>query len=82
VRARRALVGALVALLLVVGGTACSSSKDDSGAVTNLDDVGPQIAKLRLEVAALHDEVRVLRERLAVLDPSVTTTTMPGTPLR
>jgi outer membrane murein-binding lipoprotein Lpp len=75
VRPRRTLAGALLTLALVTGGAACSQSKDDSGAVTNLDDIGPQIAKLRLEVDTLRQEVRALREELAVLDPTATTTT-------
>jgi outer membrane murein-binding lipoprotein Lpp len=79
---RRALAGAVLAALLMTGAAACSSSNDDSGAVTNLDDVGPQLAKLRLEVESLREEVRALREQVAVLDPSSVTTTSTTTPLR
>lgn len=58
-----------------ITGAACSDSKDDSGATTNLDEVGPQIAKLRLEVQQLRQEVRSLREEVALLTP----VTDPGT---
>lgn len=75
VRPCRAIAGTLLTIALVMGSAACSESKDDSGAVTNLDDVGPQIAKLRLEVETLRQEVRALREQLAVLDPTAATTT-------
>jgi hypothetical protein len=47
-RGRRVFAAALVAVSLTLGTSACSgSSNDNSGAVTNLDEVGPQIAKLR-----------------------------------
>ena len=73
--AGRVLAAALIAVSLTVGTSACSgSSNDSSGAVTNLDEVGPQIAKLQLEVAALRTEVRALREALAA---STTTTSAP-----
>ena len=80
-RPRRALGCTLLALALLSGATACSQSKDDSGAVTNLDDVGPQIAKLRAQVNALEQQVRILQEQLAVLDPTTGTTTTTA-PLR
>ena len=57
----------VVALGLVP--VACSDSQDDSGATTNLDDVGPQIAKLRLEVHQLRQEVQSLREEVALVTP-------------
>jgi hypothetical protein len=72
----------LLALALATGGVACSQSKDDSGAVTNLDDVGPQLAKLRLEVESLRQEVRALREQLAVLGPTAGLTTSTTQALR
>ena len=76
---RQVVAGALLALMLATGGTACSQSAtdagSDSGAVTNLDDVGPQLAKLRLEVETLRQEVRALRAALAIFDPTLTTTT-------
>ena len=79
-RPHRAIAGVLLALTLATGGVACSQSKDDSGAVTNLDDVGPQLAKLRLEVESLRQEVRALREQLAVPGPTagLTTSTTPA----
>lgn len=72
---RRALVVAVVtaSAALVVPG--CSSSSDSGGgAVTNLDEVGPQIARLQHEVDALREEVRLLAEQLATV---TTTTTAP-----
>jgi outer membrane murein-binding lipoprotein Lpp len=73
--ARRVVATALVAVSVGLGGSACSgSSSDNSGAVTNLDNVGPQIAKLQSEVDALRAEVRALREELAT---STTTTSAP-----
>ncbi|MCJ7438344.1 MAG: hypothetical protein MUP97_11370 [Acidimicrobiia bacterium] len=65
----------MLTLALATGGAACSQSKDDSGAVTNLDDVGPQLAKLRVEVDRLRQEVRALRAALAIIDPTATTST-------
>lgn len=72
---RHALAVAVLAVGLVAGGAACSStdSSDDSGAVTKLDQVGPDIAKLRAEVEQLREEVRELRQQLA----GATTTTAP-----
>jgi hypothetical protein len=67
-----ATVCCLVALGL--GGAACAETNDDSGATTNLDEVGPDLAKLRLEVEQLREEVRRLREQVAVLGPTTTTT--------
>ena len=71
-----------------LAGNACTDSKDDSGATTNLDEIGPQIAKLRLEVQQLRQEVRTLREEVALLTPATdpetglpldtTTTTLPA----
>jgi hypothetical protein len=54
---------------LGVAGAACGDTKDDSGARTNLDEVGPQIAKLRLEVHQLRQEVMRLREEVALVTP-------------
>ncbi len=61
-------VACCVAVLGTVG-AACSDSTDDSGARTNLDEVGPQIAKLRLEVQQLRQEVIHLREEVALVTP-------------
>jgi outer membrane murein-binding lipoprotein Lpp len=70
----RQLVGATaVAMTLGLGVAACSESRDDSGAVTELDEVGPQLAKLRAEVDALRQEVRALREQLATTGTTTTT---------
>lgn len=68
---RRDIAVALVTCTLAVGGVACSSSseKESSGATTNLDELGPELAKLRLEVQQLREEVRVLREEIAGLVP-------------
>lgn len=84
---RRSIVAACCVATLAFGGIACSQSKDDSGATTNLDDVGPDLAKLRLEVDQLREEVRRLREEVAVLapgatGPSTTTTSTSTSPLR
>ena len=60
--------GALVVALLA--GAACSSDsgeKDRSGAVTNLEEVGPQLAELRNEVAQLNEIIRQLQAQLAEL---------------
>ena len=85
---RRLLLVALCVAAFGVTGIACSdSAKDDSGASTNLDEVGPQIAKLRLEVQQLRQEVRTLREEVALLTPTtdpdtglpLDTTPPPGT---
>jgi len=74
-RAQRVLAAALVAVSLTLGASACSgSSNDNSGAVTNLDEVGPQIAKLQSEVDTLRAEVRALREAISA---STTTTSAP-----
>ena len=67
---RRALLVAACAAVLGVAGTACADSKDDSGAVTKVEELGPQVAKLRLEVQQLRQEVRSLREELALVTPS------------
>lgn len=66
---RRSVTAGVLAACLVLGGAACSSSDDDSGATTNLDDVGPDLAKLRLEVQHLREEVRALREEVLLLTP-------------
>ncbi len=66
---RRALAAVCVGLLALTG-AACAQSDDDSGAVTKLDELGPQVAKLRLEVSQLRKEVRALREELALLTPA------------
>lgn len=68
--ARRLLATSVCVVALGVTGVACSDSKDDSGATTNLDEVGPQIAKLRLEVHQLRQEVQTLREEVALLTPA------------
>jgi hypothetical protein len=65
----RVLAGCCIVALGIVG-VACSESKDRSGATTNLDEVGPQIAKLRLEVQQLRKEVQTLREEVAVVTPA------------
>jgi len=70
--ARRAAAVIVVCAGLGLGGAACSSSDTgNDGAVTNLDELGPDVAQLRLEVQQLREEVRALREELA----TVTTTT-------
>lgn len=85
---RRAVAVSCCVAALGLGGAACSDSKDDSGATTNLDEVGPQIAKLRLEVQELRQEVMSLREEVALVTPvtdpdtglslETTTTTAPA----
>jgi hypothetical protein len=69
-RSRRALAAGCCLVLLGLGSAACSDSKDGSGASTDLDEVGPQISKLRLEVQQLRKEVQTLREEVAVLTPA------------
>jgi hypothetical protein len=59
--------------LLALTGAACADSSDDSGAVTRLEEVGPQLTKLRLEVERLREEVRSLREQVVLLTPTTTT---------
>jgi outer membrane murein-binding lipoprotein Lpp len=67
---RRVLLAVACVAVLGVAGTACADSKDDSGAVTKVEELGPQVAKLRLEVNQLRREVRSLREELALVTPS------------
>jgi hypothetical protein len=69
VNLHRLVIVACCVAALGVGGAACSDTKDDSGARTNLDEVGPQIAKLRLEVQQLRQEVIHLREEVALVTP-------------
>jgi hypothetical protein len=69
VNVRRLVAAGCCVAALGVGGAACSDSKDDSGATTNLDEVGPQIAKLRLEVQELRKAVQSLREEVALVTP-------------
>ena len=87
-RARRLFGVACCVAALGLGSAACSDSTDNSGARTNLDEVGPQIAKLRLEVHQLRQEVQRLREEVALVTPvtdpdtglalDTTTTTAPA----
>lgn len=67
---RRVLLATACIAILGVASTACADSKDDSGAVTKVEELGPQVAKLRLEVHQLRQEVRSLREELALVTPS------------
>jgi hypothetical protein len=66
-------------LTLGVSGVACSDTKDRSGTSTNLDEVGPQLSKLRLEVQQLRQEVRTLQEQVSLLTPATDPET--GAPL-
>jgi septal ring factor EnvC (AmiA/AmiB activator) len=71
VRATFAAVGLAVAL---VAGTACSSDsgeKDRSGAVTNLEEVGPELAELRNEIAQLNEIIRQLQAQVTALQQRV-----------
>ena len=64
--------GALVIALLA--GAACSSDsgeKDRSGAVTNVEEVGPQLAELRNEVAQLNEIIRQLQAQVTELQRRV-----------
>lgn len=70
VNVRRRTIAVLCTAVLALGVAACADSKDDSGAVTKVDELGPQVAKLRLEVSQLRQEVRSLREELLTLTPS------------
>ena len=72
---RRAAAVCVMAIALGLGVAACSSTDTpDNGAVTNLDEVGPEIAALKLEVQQLRQEVAALREALA---STTTSTTQP-----
>ena len=74
---RPVLAAGCCIVALGLAGVACSDSKDDSGATTNLDEVGPQVAKLRLEVQQLRQEVRTLREQVALLSPTTEPEALP-----
>ena len=76
-RARRALASGGLAVALALAGAACGSSTDDSGATTNLEDVGPDLARLRLEVQQLREEVRSLQEQVLQLTGTTDTTLPP-----
>ena len=67
---RPVLAAGCCIVALGVTGVACSDSKDSSGATTNLDEVGPQVSKLRLEVQQLRKEVQTLRDEVALLTPA------------
>jgi hypothetical protein len=70
----RRLAALALAGLAALGVAACSSSDDDSGATTNLEEVGPDLAKLRLEVSQLRAEVRTLQETVESLVQATPTT--------
>lgn len=73
--ARRAVAAIVMCASLGLGAAGCSSTDTgNDGAVTNLDELGPDVAQLRLEVQQLREEVRSLREELATV---TTTTTQP-----
>ncbi len=72
-RTRRAAAVFILCAGLGLSGAACSSTESGNGAITDLGEVGPDIAALKLEVRLLREEVRALREELA----TVTTTTAP-----
>jgi hypothetical protein len=74
VRPTRVVAVACWVVALGVTGVACSESNEPSGATTNLDELGPEVSKLRLEVQELRQEVRTLREQVVALTP----TTAPG----
>jgi outer membrane murein-binding lipoprotein Lpp len=74
VSARRALANGVLAASLALAGAACDTSTDDSGATTNLEDVGPDLARLRLEVQQLREEVRALQEQVLQLTGTTDTT--------
>jgi outer membrane murein-binding lipoprotein Lpp len=71
----------LLACTFVLGAAACSSdSSGDNGAVTQVDKLGPDVAKLRLEVQQLRQEVQSLRDEVAALQPASSDTTTTTTP--
>jgi outer membrane murein-binding lipoprotein Lpp len=82
---RRVAASLVLAGIVGIGTVSCSSSgsHDNSDAVTNLDKLGPEVAKLRLEVEQLRQEVQALQQTLSQLQPSgsdttTTTSTLPA----
>jgi hypothetical protein len=69
VRVRRVVAVTCCLAAVGLGAAACSDSKDSSGATTKLEEVGPQLSKLRLEVQQLRKEVQSLREEVALVSP-------------
>jgi hypothetical protein len=72
VTGRRIAATLTLVAALGVGAAACRSSSDDTSGATNLDEVGPDLAKLRAEVTQLRREVRSLRQEVARLSPTTT----------
>jgi outer membrane murein-binding lipoprotein Lpp len=68
----RRLVAAVVcaAALLVAGfvGAGCSDDSTEGEGVTDLEEVGPDIARLEAEVTALIEQVRELQARVDELE--------------
>ena len=68
----RRLVAAVVcaAALVAAGfvGAACSDDSTEGEGVTDLEEVGPDIARLEAEVTALIEQVRELEARVAELE--------------
>ena len=68
--ARRVIAIGLLAGGLGIGVSACTSSDTNQGEVVNVEELGPDMARLRLEVQRLREEVRSLREEVAALTPT------------
>jgi outer membrane murein-binding lipoprotein Lpp len=66
---RRVVASGLMVAGLGATAAACSTSSDQ-GEVVNVEELGPQIANLRLEVQQLREEVRTLRDEVAALTPT------------
>jgi hypothetical protein len=80
VRPPRVVAAACCVAALGLTGVACSESKEPSGATTDLDEVGPQVSKLRLEVQQLRQEVQTLREQIVALTPTTVPEELPSQP--
>ena len=73
--ARRRAAVVLAVCGITIGAVGCASDDaGDSGAVTDLGEVGPELARLRAEVSQLRLEVRELREEVASATGATTTT--------
>jgi len=70
---KRAACAAGALIVALTAGAACSGSgeKDRSGAVTHVEEVGPELAELRNEVARLNEIVRQLQAQVTELRQQV-----------
>lgn len=71
----RRLAAVMLVCVASAGFVACSDpTSTHDGAVTDVSELGPEVARLHNEVARLQQEVHELRQQLATV---VTTTTAP-----